>query len=417
MSLVENWIRDLNYIDSAKRDKKFTRIRSIDFVKGLAICLIVLGHTGEIWVSQEWLWAHAMLFPILDVFGPSLFIFLSALSVVFSCKKKECVISERVIKQGIYTRTIVIVLLGLVFNIITSPASKEYPFPSNLFAWNILMFIGFSQIFCYYAIKLSKELRIVLGILIVFFADPIREYMFLNKDTNPIIFVIHYILISPAPHNPVFPYVALALFSTIYGEYIFEAMIFETPDSYMDTFKTFIKHGIIYTIAGVLFGLELITATGLPASDYIFVEYIPIMQQAPPWAIHIEGLPRFIIRGTGSNILYVLGMALLIIGISFYFIDYKHLRNPFQNSLIDMWVFYGQVSLSIFFIHYIGAFFFYRALNVVFFFPIIIPWIGFLGILMYLWNKEADGKGSFEWLIANMGGGKKKKKKKNTPII
>ncbi len=417
MSLLEDFIKDLNYIETAKRNKKFTRIRSIDFVKGLAICLIVLGHTGEIWVSHEWIWAHAMLFPVLDVFGPSLFIFLSALSVVFSCKKKECVIPERVIKQGIYMRTIVILLLGLLFNLVTSPPSETYPFPSNLYAWNILMFIGFSQIFCYYAIKISRQMRLVIGVLIVWFADPIRDYMYVNKDTNPIIFVLHYIFVSPAPHNPLFPYIALALFSTIYGEYIFEAMIFETPNAYKETFKTFITHGIFFSIFGIFMGLELITATGLPKDDYIFVGYIPLMQQAPPWAIHIEGLPRFMIRGTGSNILYVLGMALLIIGICFYFIDYKHLKNPFQNNIIDMWVFYGRVSLSIFFIHYIGAFFFFHALNVVFFFPIIIPWIGFLGLLMYLWNKEADGKGSFEWLIANMGGGKKKKKKKRTPMI
>ena len=416
MSLLEDFIKDLNYIETAKRDKKFTRIRSIDFVKGLAICLIIVGHTGEQWVSDAWRWAHAMLFPILDVFGPSLFIFLSALSVVFSCKKKECVIPERVIRQGIYLRTIIVLLLGVVFNITTSPPTAIYPFPSNLFGWNILMFIGFSQIFCYYAIKISRELRIVSAILIVFFADPIRQYMYLNKDSNPIIFVIHYLLVSPAPHNPLFPYIALALFSTIYGEYIFEAMIFETPDAYMETFKTFIRHGIIFTIAGVLFGAEIIGANGLPPDDYIFVQLIPIMQEAPPWALQINGLPRFIIRGTGSNILYVLGMALLIIGISFYLIDYKHLKNPFQNNIINMWVFYGRVSLSIFFIHYIGAFFFYRALDVVFFFPIIIPWIGFLGLLMYLWNKEADGVGSFEWLISNMGKSKKKKKPKSSLV-
>jgi hypothetical protein len=412
LSLLEDWIRDLNYIETAKRDKKFARIRSIDFVKGLAITLIILGHTGEQWVSDEWIWAHATLFPVLDVFGPSLFIFLSALSVVFSCKKKECVIPEKVIKSGIYMRTIVILVLGLVFNLITSPTSETYPFPSNLYAWNILMFIGFSQIFCYYALKISKELRLVIGFLIIFFADPIRQFLILNKGSNPIAFIIHYIFVSPAPHNPLLPYIALALFSTIYGEYIFEAMVFETPDAYWETFKTFIRSGIFFSITGILFGLEMIDQFNplYPPSDYIFIGYIDIMQTSP-W-YKIPGLPKFVIRGTGANILYVLGMSLLIIGIAFYFIDYKNLKNPFQNHIINMYVFYGRVSLSLFFIHYLGAFFFFHALDIVFFFPVITAWIGFLGILMFIWNVEAEGKGSFEWLIANMGGKKKKKKKK-----
>ena len=412
MSLLEDWIRDLNYIETAKREKKFTRIRSIDFVKGLAITLIVLGHTGEQWVSPDWAWAHALLFPVLDVFGPSLFIFLSALSVTFSCCKKKEVIPEKVIKNGIYLRTVIIVMLGLVFNIITSPTSATYPFPSNLYAWNILMFIGFSQIFCYYMTKISREMRLVLGVMIVLLADPVREYLIFNKGTNPVAFIVHYLLVSPAPHNPLLPYIALAIFSTIFGELIFEAMIFETPDAYKQTYRSFLNWGIFFSIAGILMGFDMIMFgnPSFPESDYIFMEYIPIMQEAPPWAYQVVGLPRFQIRGTGSNILYVLGMALLIIGVAFYFIDYKNIKKKFNSNIVNMYVFYGRVSLSVFFIHYIGAFFYKDSLDVVFFFPVVIPWIGFLGILLYIWNKEGGGVGTFEWMIANMGGGKKKKR-------
>lgn len=407
MSLLESFIQDLNQMETAKRSKQFARIRSIDFVKGLAICLIMLAHTGEQWISADWRWAHAILFPILDVFGPSLFIFLSALSVVFSCKKRECIISENVIRKGILIRAVVIIALGVLINLATSHP-EEYPFPMNLWGWNILMFIGFSQIFCYYSIKLSRELRIVLGFLIVFLTDPMREYMILNKDTNPIVYVIHYIVVSPAPHNPLFPYIALAIFSTIFGEMIFEAMIFETPDAYKNTFLSFIKAGIIFTLIGVIMGWDLVAFGDLDASDYIFMDYLPIIGESPYFDITV--LPRFIIRGTAANQLYSLGMAIIILGIAFYYIDYKNLKNPFHNHVINIFVFLGRVSLSLFFIHFLFILLYFRALNVVFFFPVMISWIGFLALLMAFWNKEADGIGSFEWLITQMGGKKKKKK-------
>ncbi|GAH90836.1 unnamed protein product, partial [marine sediment metagenome] len=49
-----------------------------------------------------------------------------------------------------------------------SLAPYTVPFPLNLWGWNILMFIGFSQIFSYYALRLTKLYRAILGIIVVF---------------------------------------------------------------------------------------------------------------------------------------------------------------------------------------------------------------------------------------------------------
>jgi len=405
MSLLENYIKDLNQMETAKRSKRFTRIHSIDFVKGFAITLIILAHTGEAWINQEWRFAYAMLFPWLDVFGPSLFIFLSAVGVVFSLRKKEGFIPEKTLRNSIYIRALVVIALGVVFNIATN---HEVPFPLNIWGWNILMFIGFAQIICYYSAKIKRMWRVVLGITILIITFPLRQFLILFKDTNPVVAVIHYILISPAPHNPFIPYAVLAIFSTIFAEMMFEAMMIETKEAYYEVFRQYISWGLVFILLGIFFGRDLITTGGeLDPTDYRFVQLIPIMNEQP--YLVVEGIPRFLIRGTSANLMYSLGMALIILGVVFYFIDYKHLEFPYSSHVITMFVFFGRVSLTLFFFHYIGLFFYYHTLGVEIFFFIVLGYIGFLGMFVYLLNRDANGIGTFERLMGQMGGKKKKK--------
>ena len=86
------------------------RIHSIDFVKGFAILFIMLAHTSAGWLDSESRYLYGILFTLLDILGPSLFVFLSALSVIFSIKRKE-----GVLPQIIITNPIIILFLLLNF--------------------------------------------------------------------------------------------------------------------------------------------------------------------------------------------------------------------------------------------------------------------------------------------------------------
>ena len=400
MSLLEDYIMDLNALETARRNTKFTRIRSIDFVKGFAISLIILAHSGEQWVTEEFRFAWALLYAWMDLFGPSLFIFLSALSVIFSLRKKMGFIPEKVLRNSIFIRGIVIIALGVVWNIGTQ---SQYPFPFNLWGWNILMFIGFAQIICYYAVKMARGTRIIVGLLVIFLTEPIREFLYLNKDINPIVNVIHFIIVSPAPHLTFIPYVSLCFFSTIFGEMFFEAMLLETREAYMEAFRNFIKFGAIFVFFGIITGLDILTPYNTDAKEYFFMDLVPVMQNQSYF--YIPGIYKFLVRGTPANSFYSLGMALLILGGFFYIIDIKQ----YDSRFIKMYIFFGRVSLSLFFISYIGLFLYYRYLDIYTYFPVVISYIGFLGISMYVWNKYMEGKYSFEWMMSQMG--KKKKKK------
>ena len=203
------------------------RIGSIDFVKGLAIILIIGAHAAAAWLVESWQFFHGIGFTFLDIVGPSLFVFLSALSVVFSIKRKKGILPEKVIRNRIFSRGIMIIIIAVIFNVISIEFTIEgYIFPATLWGWNILMFIGFSQIFSYYALKIKKIYRAVIGFVIIFTSDPIRQFLFQGKEAgDPISIVLHYIITSPSPMTPLLPWLSFCFISSIFGEYLYEAMI------------------------------------------------------------------------------------------------------------------------------------------------------------------------------------------------
>ena len=186
-------------------------------------------------------------------------------------------------------------------------------------------------------------------------------------------------------------------------------MVLETRKAYMDTFKTFMKWGAISVLLGIAMpffdgGPLFVTQNEYPLNEYPFIYLVPIMQNQP--FVKIAGMLKFLLRGTPENLFYSMGMALLILGISFYYIDIR----DNDNSFIKMLCFYGQISLTIFLIHYVWLLTFLQAFNIAIFFFVWGGYLGFLGFLLYLWRKEGGGVGTLEWVMTSMSGGKKKKK-------
>ena len=119
------------------------RITSIDFVKGFAMAFIILAHSALAWFDDDWRFIYGFVFAFLDILGPSLFVFLSALSVIFSIKRKKDKMSDRVIRNRIFTRGLVIIVIGILFNPMSLySAGESLVFPMNLWGWNFLVFIS-----------------------------------------------------------------------------------------------------------------------------------------------------------------------------------------------------------------------------------------------------------------------------------
>ena len=404
------------------------RIASIDYVKGFAIVWIVLAHAALSWFDRDWKYVYGLCFAFLDIFGPSLFVFLSALSVVFSYKRKRGKMSEKAIRNGILMRGVVIMIIGVFFNPVSLMTEGEpVPFPANLWGWNILMFIGISQILSYYAIKLNKKWRAVIGVVVIYFSPWIRDVFYEGKETGNLIFsVLHFIITSPLPQVPIFPYLAVCFMSTIFGEFLYDAMIKGTKEAYYKLFRIFSIYGIVFVLLGIFLivprGVAFnIWETGLarviPAvdpnlhaapgiivrSEYLHIDLLAIANQQN--YAHFDGMPIYMVRCTAHNMFYNLGIAFLLIAICFYVIDIKKK----MNDVIRLVLFYGKTSLSLFLIQYLFLPLYVGQFSIIFLPIVWVGYCGFLGLLMYVWLKYFNGVGSPEWIMGKLGNiGKKK---------
>ncbi len=386
------------------------RIKSIDLVKGFAIVFIILAHTASGWLDPESRYLYGILFTLLDILGPSLFVFLSALSVIFSIKRKEGILHEKIIRNRIFTRGIVMIVIGMLTNIVVLEGDEVRV---AIYGWNIITFIGFSQIFSYYILKIKKSNRIIIGIIIIIISPFIRAILYEGKEADNIILsFFHYIITSPTPHLTLLPWISIAFLGTIFGEYIYEAMNKGTKDAYIGLFRIFFIWGVILILIGI-FGF--------------FPNGIDLTDWQPGWALQtpdsmvgglseyphlrllltansqeyfiIPGMPSFLIRCTSSNMFYNQGTALLIISIFFYFVDIKNKSNNFSNVLI----YFGKISLSLFIIHFFFIPLFFSQFGIAFFLIIGILYIGFMGLFLYIWMEFFKGVGSPEWLMIQLG--------------
>ncbi|GAH52357.1 unnamed protein product [marine sediment metagenome] len=143
------------------------------------------------------------------------------------------------------------------------------------------MFIGASQIFSYYALKLSKISRAVIGLFIIFTSDAIRLWLFQGKEAgNVIISILHYIIVSPSPMTPLLPWLSICFLSSIFGEYLYEAMVGGTKKDYKKLFRTFLYWGIFLVLTGVFLGSNgyipggFIIGSELPINEYPFIDLL-----------------------------------------------------------------------------------------------------------------------------------------------
>jgi len=286
------------------------------------------------------------------------------------------------------------------------------------------MFIGFSQIFSYYAIKFNRITRAVIGVIIIYFSPWIRELLYEFKEGNIVITILHFIITSPLPQVPILPYLAVCFMSTIFGEFLYEAMMKGTKEAYYKLFRIFTIYGIVFVLLGIFIivprGVAFnIWETGLARlipgtqsspgiivrSEYLHIDLLYIANQQNYY--QFAAMPLFMIRCSAQNMFYNLGVALLLIAVCFYFIDIKKKT----NDAIKFVLFYGKVSLSLFLIQYLFLPLYSRQFPIMIFIIVWVGYCGFLGLLMYVWLKYFNGVGTPEWIVRNIGSTGKKKKK------
>jgi len=374
------------------------RIDSLDVTRGVAMMFIILLHFCLAWLDYNVVFIAAAGQIFLEFLGPAMFIILSTISVVFTVRRKQGKLPEKVIRNGMFLRGFFIIIFGLIYNLFTL----------NVWGWNILMFIGFGQIFSYYALKLDKIPRMIVGIIILFSSELIRDFFWIAQNENFFYWIINFIISSPEPEITLLPWLSVCFIAPVFGEYMYDVMNKGIEHAYKQLVKVFLLTGFIIAIIGIFLGLEQKYFTDVlynPDGSYPYINLLKMWNQQS--VAPVTGLVKFLITGTYSNVLYTLGLDLITIAVIFYIIDIKKKDNDFFKML----KFYGKASLTLFLIEYIFIPLYISNLSILDFLTLVFPFIGFLGILTFIWYKYGKGGiGSPEWLAGQALGKSKKSK-------
>jgi len=372
------------------------KLKSVELIKGLSILIILISNAVNYWLvfDIESIYILTFILTSLNILGSTLYIFIVAFSITFTLNKKMGRVPEKSKRNIVLIQGFFLILLGIVLNLITNSSSH---FPQNFWGWNILVFLGFSQFISYYIFKLVRWARFVIGLGVIFLTPGIRELLFIGKDLNPIIDMIYYVVVSPIPNFSLLPYASISIFSTVFGELIYESIQLNSSTANLHSTKSLLKYGTILLICGLLLPFIevgfIITGDNFDPLMYPFIDLPPILKAYP--TTFVSGLPIFLYAGTSSNLFISMGVVLFVIGRKYYKKDVLHIKKLKINILS----LFGKNSITLFFLQFIFLPLFYQKLPLLIFVPFLIAYIVLLGFLLYLWQKYANSIPSFDWML------------------
>jgi len=371
-------------------------INSIEVIKGIAIICILLANTVNYWLifyydSRFFL---SLLIVLLEIFGSSLYIFLFSFSVIFTLKKKMGIIPEKANRNKVLKQGFFFISLGLLYSLIFSYIDNSILI---FWGWNILIFIGFGQLFCYYAFKLLRWVRIAIGLIIILVTPNIRELLYIGKESSQLVYVLHQIFVSSTPIYPFFPFASIWFLSTVFAELIYESILLESRVANLNAARSIMKYGIIFIIFSFLYSAVQLFPFVKPFSfnpdKFPFIDALPILRGSS--IIYIPGLPEALVKGSIQNIFFIFGISLMVFGLIYYTIDIKQKQNRYFKILII----FGKSSITLLFLQWIFMPIFNQSL-IYYAFLLISPiYLIFFGCIIYFWEKYGNLKFTLEWLM------------------
>ncbi|MFX1434352.1 MAG: hypothetical protein ACFFB1_11305 [Promethearchaeota archaeon] len=374
-------------------------INSIELTKGIAILCVLLANTINYWLiidyqSRIFL---SLLIILLEIFGSSLYIFLFSFSVIFTLKKKMGCIPERTNRNKVLKQAFFLIFLGLIYSVIFNYIDKS---TLIFWGWNILIFIGFGQLFCFYAFKLVRWVRIGIGLTIILITPTVRELLYIGKESSPIVYVLHQIFVSSTPIYPFLPFASVWFLSTVFAELIYESILLESRIANLNAARSILKYGIIFIISSFLYSavqlFPFVEQFSFNPDKFPFIDALPILRGSS--IIYIPGLPEVLVKGSIQNIFFIIGIFLMVFGSIYYSIDIRQKNNRFFKILIT----FGKASLTLLFLQWVFIPLFNQSLIYYVFLVVSLIYLILIGGIICSWDKYGSLKYSLEWLIRKL---------------
>ena len=348
------------------------RLKSIDIFRGLCMMWLFTGHILNWWLRLDDVWFYFSIFFFIDFIGASGFLFVSGISTSLSYNNRKIKAktsedyNEKMLRNEYLLRVLFLFIVSILFNIVFG--WFWYNKLINIWRWYILLTITFSLLLAWPLLKISKLFRIFIGICIWIFNIFLKEFLLPHEGELNFYGILFYILYHKLRDDPILVFFTFFLIGTVFGDIIFEIIQIENKNERLIILKrkmifpSLIMAPILITI-GVLFK---------------FPEF-------------------FVLRGSFSWSIYVLGLDIILITILLSIEEYEIVKTEKSYRFLFYFSYY---SLSIFIFHYPLALLFYHKISLYSILFYIVLTIIIVGLFMRFLYKRVEGKYSIlNWKI------------------
>ena len=348
------------------------RLKSIDTFRGLCMSWMILGHLTSWWLKQDEYWVFNLLSYILDPIGASGFLFIAGVSVMLSHRKKllrstnSDGYSYRMLRNEYFFRALFVLLIALVYNTCVAIAINNLTW---IWTWFILMTIAISLFMAWPLLKISKYLRLVLGIIIWILDKLILDALRLYEGQPNIFGVLFHILYNGKYLDPILTFFSFFLIGTVVGDIIYD--IFEINDQ-KNRIRVFKSHFLIPSLIIGVFSISL---------NAIFQ------------------FPQFLYRKTLPWLFYTIGIDLTIFSVLLALEIFNFLETKRSYKFL---FYYSYYSLTVYLGHNILFFLFLYQLNVFNIWFFIVGAFIIIGLVLRSVYKIWSDKASLKFQIARL---------------
>jgi hypothetical protein len=317
---------------------------------------MVYGHMILFWLRLEDFWLKHWLYAFLQPIGATGFLFISGVSSILAYKTNQQTKKiEMSTMRNIYiVRAILILIIGLLFNfgvaMVFEGGNLTY-----IWSWNALQTIAISLILTWPFLKTSKVTRITIAIAAIILNQILLNALTPYRGETSIFGIIYHILFNPIDQYVILNYFGIVVIGSVIGDYVYDLKNTENGD----------KREYLFTNRAIIFSFFL--GITILAFGILFL------------------FPTFLIFNTLSSVLYSIGliMATLSILIVVEVLELIKTKKSYRYLY-----FYSYYSFTIFLGHNLLLMLFFRMLNFITIWIVIIIFIAILGwFFRYLYHK------------------------------
>ncbi|TFG29908.1 MAG: DUF1624 domain-containing protein [Promethearchaeota archaeon] len=342
------------------------RYKSIDTVRGIAVFGMVFGHILNWWLIPEDYWLYLFLYYAMGPIAAGGFLFISGISAILAYEKSVVMMKENedfnmpMVRNVYILRALLLLVIAFIYNIAIALAVNDLTW---IWAWFVLQTIGFSLLLGWPLLKTSKSFRVLFSAVILIINFYLLELLYPYQGQANIYGILFHILFNPLDLYPVIPFYTMFILGTVVGDILYDINSIDEKNKreyaykYKFIYPIFFM-GISLTIFGILFQF-----------------------------------PDFFTYYKFSAIVYAIGIICIIVSVFIGIEEFELIK--FKKNY-DFFYYYSYYSFTIFLVHNVLYFLFYKMLNAITVWIAIVFTMFFFTILFRLIYKKLGPKASLK---------------------